>query len=59
MVFTYDGFGRTRTIMGPNEIASGSTVPTVKYRYWFDHAGIANNDATIKLYRAIYFKLRS
>jgi len=52
MVFTYDGFGRTRTIMGPNEIASGSTVPTVKYRYWFDHAGIANNDATIKLYRA-------
>jgi hypothetical protein len=27
-------------------------VPTVKYRYWFDHAGIANNDASVKLYRA-------
>jgi len=52
MVFTYDGFGRTRTIMGPNEIASGSTVPTVKYKYWLDHAGIANNDATVKIYRA-------
>ncbi len=52
MVFTYDGFGRTRTIMGPNEIASGATVPTVKYRYWFDHADILNSDSAIKLYRA-------
>ncbi|WP_312343413.1 RHS repeat-associated core domain-containing protein [Chryseobacterium binzhouense] len=52
MVFYYDGFGRTRSIMGPNEIANGSTVPTVKYRYWTDHAGIPNNDATIKIYRA-------
>ncbi|WP_313090320.1 SpvB/TcaC N-terminal domain-containing protein [Chryseobacterium flavum] len=52
MVFTYDGFGRTRTIMGPNEIASGATVPTVKYKYWFDHADIANSDSAVKLYRA-------
>ena len=52
MVFYYDGFGRTKSIMGPNEIASGSTVPTVAYRYWLDHAGIPNNDATIKVYRA-------
>ncbi|ASK31926.1 hypothetical protein CEY12_18230 [Chryseobacterium sp. T16E-39] len=52
MVFYYDGFGRTKSIMGPNEIASGSTVPTVAYRYWFDHAGIPNNDATVKVYRA-------
>ncbi|WP_164466665.1 RHS repeat-associated core domain-containing protein [Chryseobacterium lactis] len=52
MVFTYDGFGRTRTIMGPNEIANGATVPTVKYKYWFDHADIANSDSAIKLYRA-------
>ncbi|ROI06747.1 hypothetical protein EGI16_02245 [Chryseobacterium sp. G0240] len=52
MVFTYDGFGRTRTIMGPNEIASGATVPTVKYNYWFDHADILNSDSAIQLYRA-------
>lgn len=52
MVFYYDGFGRTKSIMGPNEIASGSTVPTVKYKYWLDHAGIPNNDATVKIYRA-------
>ncbi|WP_294322262.1 SpvB/TcaC N-terminal domain-containing protein [uncultured Chryseobacterium sp.] len=52
MVFTYDGFGRTRTIMGPNEIAVNSSVPTVRYNYWLDHAGIPNNDATVKIYRA-------
>ncbi|WP_347216812.1 SpvB/TcaC N-terminal domain-containing protein, partial [Chryseobacterium sp.] len=52
MVFTYDGFGRTRTIMGPNEIASGATVPTVEYNYWFDHADILNSDSAIQLYRA-------
>jgi RHS repeat-associated protein len=52
MVFTYDGFGRTRTIMGPNEIANGATVPTVKYKYWFDHADISNSDSAIQLYRA-------
>ncbi|GAB0155013.1 hypothetical protein CHRYSEOSP005_02730 [Chryseobacterium sp. Alg-005] len=52
MVFYYDGFGRVKSIMGPNEIASASTVPTVKYKYWLDHAGIPNPDATIKIYRA-------
>ncbi len=52
MVYYYDGFGRVKSIMGPNEIASGSTVPTVSYRYWTDHAGIPNNDATVKIYRA-------
>jgi YD repeat-containing protein len=52
MVYYYDGFGRVKSVMGPNEIASGSTVPTVAYRYWFDHAGIPNNDATVKVYRA-------
>ncbi|MCW3161388.1 SpvB/TcaC N-terminal domain-containing protein [Chryseobacterium oryctis] len=52
MVFYYDGFGRTKSIMGPNEIASGSTVPTVKYQYWMDHAGIPNSDTSIKIYRA-------
>lgn len=52
MVFYYDGFGRTSSIMGPNEIASNSTVPTVKYRYWTDHAGIPNNNTAIKIYRA-------
>ncbi|QRA41339.1 SpvB/TcaC N-terminal domain-containing protein [Chryseobacterium cucumeris] len=52
MVYTYDGFGRTRTIMGPNEIANGATVPTVKYKYWFDHADIPNSDSAIQLYRA-------
>ncbi|MFC3161015.1 hypothetical protein ACFOEQ_23600 [Chryseobacterium arachidis] len=52
MVFYYDGFGRTKSIMGPNEIASGSTVPTIRYRYWLDHAGIPNNDASVKIYRA-------
>jgi len=52
MVFYYDGFGRTRSIMGPNEIASNSTVPTVKYNYWTDHAGIPNNDTSVKIYRA-------
>ncbi|WP_082171112.1 SpvB/TcaC N-terminal domain-containing protein [Chryseobacterium sp. Hurlbut01] len=52
MVFYYDGFGRTKSIMGPNEIAANSTVPTVKYDYWTDHAGIPNNDATVKIYKA-------
>ncbi|MCD1117862.1 RHS repeat-associated core domain-containing protein [Chryseobacterium turcicum] len=52
MVFYYDGFGRTSSIMGPNEIANNSTVPTVKYRYWTDHAGIPNNNSAIKIYRA-------
>lgn len=52
MVFYYDGFGRTSSIMGPNEIASNSTVPTVKYRYWTDHAGIPNNNTAVKIYRA-------
>ncbi|AYM99606.1 RHS repeat-associated core domain-containing protein [Chryseobacterium sp. 3008163] len=52
MVFYYDGFGRPSSIMGPNEIASNSTVPTVKYKYWTDHAGIVNNNNAIKIYRA-------
>ncbi len=52
MVFYYDGFGRPSSIMGPNEIASNSTVPTVKYKYWTDHAGIANNNSAVKIYRA-------
>ncbi|MUH01825.1 hypothetical protein F7734_60070, partial [Scytonema sp. UIC 10036] len=52
MVFYYDGFGRTSSIMGPNEIASNSTVPTVKYKYWTDHAGIPNNNTAVKIYRA-------
>lgn len=48
--YTYDGFGRTNSIKGPNE--AGMTTPTIMYSYDFANYGIPNTNQAVKIFMA-------